>query len=103
MRYFRWSDGWLLTTLWAIGKPADREMLNRYGDMFNHAIFSDEEVKNGMARLSLAELAQMQGDLYAATTDGKAFVDKHFDRKEGHIVAMLHVIDMLIEEPGPME
>src|SRR5262245_18473008 len=48
---FVWSDAWLLLSLIYARDPADRDHLRAVGDYINHAIFSDEELDGGLARL----------------------------------------------------
>ena len=96
---FDWSDGWLLTALWGAGEPVNRERLNQVGDSFNHAYFTDVEVKGGMDRLVSAGLAEYSDQgLYAATAFGKLFVNVNWDRSKGHIANMFIVIDALLAE-----
>jgi hypothetical protein len=51
---FEWSDAWLLLSLSYSGEPADREHLRSIGDFINHAIFNDEQLDGGLARLQRA-------------------------------------------------
>lgn len=48
---FLGSDAWLLLSLIYAREPADRERLRNIGDYINHAIFTDEELEGGLARL----------------------------------------------------
>jgi hypothetical protein len=48
---FLWSDAWLLLSLIYAREPADRDHLRAVGDFINHAIFTDEELDSGLARL----------------------------------------------------
>jgi hypothetical protein len=48
---FQWSDAWLLLSLIYAHEPADRDHLRMVGDFINHAIFTDEELDGGLARL----------------------------------------------------
>jgi len=93
---FQRSDGWLLTTLWAAQEPVNRGRLNSIGDMFNHAIFNDDEVVGGMRRLTIAGYAYTTDDrLYGATEAGKAFVRAHWRDDAGMISNMLRMMDVM--------
>ena len=45
------SDAWVLLALLLAGKDAPREKIVEAGDYVNHAIFTDEELDGGLARL----------------------------------------------------
>lgn len=51
---FTRSDGWLLLSVIYSGAPADRDRLREIGDRINFAIFTDEELEGGLARLRKA-------------------------------------------------
>ena len=59
------SDAWLLLTLIYCRDFADRQRLLQTGDAINHAIFTDEELEGGLARLQNAGYAVAEGDTYA--------------------------------------
>jgi hypothetical protein len=65
--YFPWTDAWLLLSLIYSREPADRERINSIGEYINHAIFTDEEVEGGLARLRAAEYVVEEGESYAAS------------------------------------
>lgn len=62
---FVWSDAWLLLSLIYSGEPADHERLRSIGDHINHAIFTDEELDGGLARLQRAGHVSALGDKYS--------------------------------------
>jgi hypothetical protein len=94
---FVWSDAWLLLSLIYSREPADRERLRFIGDSINHAIFTDEELDGGLARLQRAGHAVADDDKYSASpavlawytslTAGKSRTAVHTDleRVEGFL------------------
>ena len=86
---FVWSDGWLLLSLIYAGEPADRERLRSMGDFINHAIFTEDELNGGLARLRHAGHVIAFGEKYSAspavlawyasTTAGKSRTAVHKD------------------------
>lgn len=64
---FVWSDAWLLLSLIYSGEPADRERLRSIGDFINHALFTDEELDGGLARLQQAGHVTVHGDKHSAS------------------------------------
>jgi hypothetical protein len=60
---FLGSDAWLLLALLYAKEPADRKRIVEVGDAINHAIFTDEELEGGLARLQAAG--------HAITRDGR--------------------------------
>jgi len=94
---FAWSDAWLLLSLIYSGESADRERLRSVGDFINHAIFTDEELDGGVARLQRAGHVVAEGDRYSpspavlawysAATAGKSrtAVHKDLERVQGFL------------------
>jgi hypothetical protein len=66
---FVWSDAWLLLSLIYSGEPADRQRLRSIGDFINHAIFTDEELDGGLARLQQAGYVSVHGHKYSASAE----------------------------------
>lgn len=64
---FVWSDAWLLLSLIYGRVPLRREDIRAIGDYINHAIFTEEELKDGLRRLSSHGHAQRLGKKYAVT------------------------------------
>jgi hypothetical protein len=62
---FLWSDAWLLLSLIYAGEPVDRDHLRAIGDYINHAIFTDEELDGGLARLLQSGHAVTTEDRFA--------------------------------------
>ena len=74
MRY-RWTDAWLLAAIAEASKdqPAQLWQIIAAGEMLNHALFTDEEIESGVARLA-------QGG-WIAETNGQFSVTNQFRRK----------------------
>jgi hypothetical protein len=66
---FMWSDAWLLLSLIYSGESADRDRLRSIGDFINHALFTDEELDGGLARLQQGGHVVAENDRYAASPD----------------------------------
>ena len=64
---FVWSDAWLLLSLIYSWEPADRDRLRAIGDFINHAIFTDDELDTGLARLQREGHVIAEGDKYSAS------------------------------------
>lgn len=91
---FVWSDAWLLLSLIYARDPAGRDHIRAVGDFINHAIFTDEELDGGLARLLEAGHAVADKDQlapspqvlawYASVTAGKSrtYVHKDLERVE---------------------
>jgi len=62
---FASSDAWLLLSLIYAREPSDRDHLKAVGDYINHAIFNDEELEGGLARLLQAGYAVAKEDRFA--------------------------------------
>ena len=83
------SDAWLLLSLIYSRESADRDRLRSIGDFINHAIFTDEELDGGLARLQYAgHVIAASGRYspspavlawYAASTAGKSRTRVHKD------------------------
>lgn len=99
---FKWSDGWLLTTIACSSDHCDRKELLCRGDYLNRDIFTDSEIADGMARLASEELAWQDGDFFRITESGRAFVmsviDLHPD--DGIITNMFRICDKLTGRRG---
>jgi hypothetical protein len=64
---FRRSDAWLLLSIIYAGKPADTKVIREVGDFINHAIFTDDELEGGLARLEAAGHIVAQNGRFAAS------------------------------------
>lgn len=99
---FTFSDGWLLTVLWAGRDPIDREKLQNLADAFNHARFNNDELDTSMRALIAAGLAHpTDGVNFHITEKGRDFVEARWIRSEGHIKNMLAVAEAL-QASGPI-
>jgi len=70
------SDAWLLLAVIYAGGSADRERLKSIGDAINRAIFTDEELDGGLARLLAAGLASEDKGRYSAAQAVTAWYEK---------------------------
>ena len=62
----QWSDAWLLLAIVrasANGKAGMQEIIEA-GDGINHAIFTDEELEGGLARLTAAGLIKEKNGVF---------------------------------------
>ena len=65
-----WSDAWLLIAAYSTQEnPVTLRGLIGAGDGINHAIFTDNELDQGMTRLTAAELARLEGDTIVLTDE----------------------------------
>ncbi len=101
---FMWSDGWLLVSIWGAGGRCDRETLWRTGDLFNHTIFTDEEIDEGMRRLTSGGLALQEDADFEITQSGRRFVEGFgaFESR-GHMMAMSAVCEALVKATDSIE
>lgn len=68
---WRWSDGWILATLFVADEPIDRKRLIALADGINHAILTENEIRGAMSRLSKVGFAMQQGDHFTISDPGK--------------------------------
>lgn len=75
---YQWTDAWLLQAISLAGcrQPAELKDINAAGDAINHAIFTDEEIKGGLARLSRGGWIKGQGGRFATTRKFKVLEAK---------------------------
>jgi len=76
------SDAWLLLSLIYAPEACNHHQLRAVGDYINHAIFTDEEIDGGLARLVQAGYVtevsdryfptEHVRDWYASITEGKS-------------------------------
>ena len=72
-----WSDAWLLTAAYITQEnPVSLRSLFAAGDSINHAIFTDEEIDNGLTRLEAAGLARLDGETIVLTEDAKRLCEE---------------------------
>lgn len=93
---FCWSDAWLLCSIIMVSDEdgARLEKIIAAGDAVNHAIFTFEEVKNGLAKLMSHNLIQQRGDLFSATQEAISLYEKakkraSFLKAIGHMERLL--------------
>jgi hypothetical protein len=65
-----WSDAWLLTAAYSTQEnPVSLRGLIGAGDSINHALFTDDEIDDGLTRLTAAGLARLEGESILLTDD----------------------------------
>jgi hypothetical protein len=65
-----WSDAWLLIAAYSTQEnPVSLRGLIGAGDGINHAIFTDNELDQGMTRLTAAGLARLEGETILLTDE----------------------------------
>ena len=72
---FDYSDAWLLLSIIYAGKEATLTRIIGSGDMLNHAIFNEEELIGGFARLIAGEFVREDHGTFAA--DSRSHLAKH--------------------------
>ncbi len=67
---YRWTDGWLLAAiaLASGNRPALLWEIIAAGDALNHAIFTDEEIESGLARLTQGGWITERNGTFLVTT-----------------------------------
>ena len=78
-KYFKKSDGWLFATLKYFRKW---EKINIYkiistGNMINHAIFTLNEINDGLSRLISENYIELKNNYVKITMKGKNFIKSH--------------------------
>src|SRR4051812_23670878 len=72
---FTWSDAWLLLAIsfTSQSKPASLQDIIGAGDAINHAIFTDAELRRGLAKLIAAGYVGQQDQCYFVRGDAADF------------------------------
>lgn len=75
---YEWSDAWLLQAIICSDKEQGASLYDiiSIGDALNHAIFTDEELESGFARLTEGGLIEERDERFFATTDAKEIYSK---------------------------
>ncbi len=70
---YEWSDAWLLQAIicGSGDQGASLYHIISIGDALNHAIFTDEELESGFARLTEGGLIEERGERYYATEEAR--------------------------------
>ena len=73
-----WSDAWLLISIDMASDNggADPEGIIRAGDRINHAIFTSEELKTGLGKLTSAGYIKMEDSKFYTTEKFKEVYEK---------------------------
>lgn len=72
-----WSDAWVLTAAYVPKKnPVTLTELIGAGDGLNHAIFTDDELEQGLTKLRAAGLLEWDGDVITLTEKASSLCDE---------------------------
>jgi hypothetical protein len=79
---YEWSDVWLLQTIICGGgnEGASLYHIISTGDALNHAIFTDEELESGFARLTEGGLIEERDERFFGTPEAKEMYSKASSR-----------------------
>lgn len=82
-KYFEASDGWLFATLKCMGK-GNLKLKNilSIGDSLNHAIFTLDEINNGLSRLESEEFIIVDNLKFHFTKKAKDFIKSNSKKFE---------------------
>jgi hypothetical protein len=84
-----WTDAWVLTAAYLPKKnPVTLTELFAAGDAVNKAIFTDDEVQQGLMKLSAAELLQWDGKVIALTEKALRLCDEAVESTQYILQAM---------------
>jgi hypothetical protein len=105
-----WSDAWLLTAAYFTQEnPVSLKGLFAAGDAINHAIFTDEEIDHGLARLDAAGLARLEGEAIRLTDDAIRLCEEavkttpYMLESVDNIKAALRALDLTERELKPVD
>ena len=86
------SDAWLLLSVALAGgaKPAELKEVVAAGDYINHAIFTEDELRGGLRRLTAGGWVKLTG--------GNLAVTSRFKRVSGRLPRTLHKALQQVEE-----
>ena len=80
------SDGWLFATLKCLGKePLNLMHIVAIGDTLNHAIFTLEEIHDGLSRVESEGFIQIYNGRMSFTDKAKLFIKNNHIRFQGCI------------------
>jgi hypothetical protein len=105
-----WTDAWLLTAAYVTNENrVTLTALIGAGDALNHAIFTDVELEQGLAKLSAAGLAQWDGNVITLTEKalhlcGEAVESTQYIREAmSKIDEELRLVDLTAADLTPIE
>jgi hypothetical protein len=78
-QYFSWADCWVITgILWATPNEADIDLaaIVGAGDMLNHSIYSEKELKDGFMKAQKKGLISIQGNKIILLAKGQEIKTK---------------------------
>jgi hypothetical protein len=91
-----WTDAWVLTAAYLPKKnPVTLTELFAAGDAVNKAIFTDDEVEQGLMKLSAAELLQWDGKVIALTEKALRLCDEAVESTQYILQAMKRIEEEL--------
>ncbi|MDR3263955.1 MAG: hypothetical protein LBT30_06570 [Clostridiales bacterium] len=73
---FQPSDGWLFITLIGLKNPSLKDIIAR-GDSFNYAVFTLDEINNGLSRFVAFGFAEVENKNIKMTKKAKLFYFMH--------------------------
>lgn len=83
--FFESSDGWLFATLLCLKNKVLLKDIISIGNMLNHAIFSLEQINNGLSRLESEDFIEIEKPYIYKKDKAKMFVKKNKVRFESCI------------------
>jgi hypothetical protein len=94
---YQWSDVWLLQSIMLSGKGgASLLSIIGIGDGINHAIFTDDELESGFARLTAGGLITERDHKFFTTAKADELYEKA-SKKGGSIFAIRGRLEKLLE------
>jgi hypothetical protein len=85
-KYFSWNDSWVITAmLWQIEEESEIDLgaLIGAGDMLNHAIFIEEELKSGFYKAQKKGLISIANNKIRLLNKGKEIKNKVHNMRGG--------------------
>lgn len=99
---YQWSDAWLLQAIICAGGRENGASLFdiiRTGDGLNHAIFSNDELESGFARLTSGGLITAKGELFFATNEAVELYEQASKRSGSPLTIRERLAKKLKAEP----
>ncbi len=100
---FAWADAWLLLSIVYAGKNAMLTNIIRMGDMLNHAIFTDEEMIDGLSRLIVAGLISEENETFTADDRAKQVYHQVIQTHPGPLSQIMPYSEWLAKFPAVLE
>lgn len=97
---FEPSDGWLFATLKILENgPLKLKHIISIGDTLNHAIFTLDEINEGLSRLESEQFIQIRKGKVYFTNKAKAFIQNNRVKFEGCINEQVRYANLFKEIP----